>query len=156
MGYLKNVPDRRIAIDSNDMDITHPDLGKLEKSIPDFLQDYPDAKEEMDPGFPTPYGRELSTTLMLDADHAHDKRTRRSLTGIITFVGSTPIGWYSKWQGAVASLTYAAEFNALRAGTEEAMTICYMLRCLGIPVKKATKVFRDNFSCHPECHKSAC
>ena len=91
--------------------------------IPDFLQDYPDAKEEIDPGFIPPYGQILETTIIVDSDHAHDHKTRRSLTGLIVFVGSTPVYWISKRQSTVASSTYAAEFSALRTATEGAINI---------------------------------
>jgi hypothetical protein len=50
----------------------------------------------------------------------------------------------SKRQGAVATLTYSAEFCAMRLDTEEAITISYMLRSLGIPVNEPTKLFGDN------------
>ena len=117
---------------------------------PDFLKDYPDAKEELDPGFPKSFGPILETTILVDSDHAHDQKTRRSLTGLIAFVGSTPVIWMSKRQGSVASSTYAAEFSALRTATEEAQSLRYMLRCLGcnIPADGScpTKVFGDNLS----------
>ena len=58
---------------------------------PGFLQDYPDAKEEEDPAFPPSFGPVMETTFMVDSDHAHDLKTRRSLTGILGFVGSTLI-----------------------------------------------------------------
>ena len=57
-----------------------------EALIPDFLQDYPDAKEEVDPNFPEPYGSVLETTILVDSDHAHDKNTFQSLTGLLLFV----------------------------------------------------------------------
>ena len=79
---------------------------------PNFLQDYPDAREEVDPGFPKPFGTPLETTIVVDSNHAHDLKTRRSLTGIIVFVGSTPVTWICKRQSTVASSTYSAEFSA--------------------------------------------
>ena len=63
---------------------------------------------------------------------------------MVGFVGSTLVSWSSKRQGAVASSTYAAEFTALRNGTEEIVTMRYMLRCLGIPVESPSKLFGDN------------
>jgi hypothetical protein len=96
---------------------------------------------------------------MVDSDHAHDRKTRRSLTGWIAFVGSTPVAWQSEWQGSVSSSTYAAEFSAMRIATEEAMSLRYMLRCLGcnIPADRscATKVFNDNFSVIQNCQNPA-
>ena len=76
-------------------------------------------------------------------------KTRQSLTGLIAFVGSTPVIWLSKRQGSIASSTYAAEFSALRTATEEAIALRYMLRCLGCnipPGRSPTKIFGDNFS----------
>ena len=46
-----------------------PDYNKL---IPDIVQDYPDAKEELDPSFPPAFGPVLETTVLVDSDHAHD------------------------------------------------------------------------------------
>ena len=71
-------------------------------------------------------------------------RTRRSVTGIIGFVGSTPVMWSSKRQSAVASSTYAAEFMALCQGTEKCINIRYILRCLGVPVTSPSYLFGDN------------
>ncbi len=148
-GYLKQAPDPQICIDYKPMLFTRtkPEFSKL---IPDFKLDYPDAKEEEDPGFPLAFGPVMETTILVDSDHGHDQKTRRSLTGWIAFVGSTPVAWQSKRQGSVASSTYAAEFSALRTATEEAMSLRYMLRCLGCNIHYdgscPTKVFNDNYS----------
>ena len=85
----------------------------------------------MDPGFPSSFGPVLQTTILVDTDHAHDQLTRRSLTGMIGYVGSTPVTWGSKKYGSIVSSTYAAEFSALRTATEEAQNLRYMLRSLG-------------------------
>ena len=145
-GYLKSVPNPKIAIDHNPMQFnrTKPDYDALR---PDFLEDYPDAKEEVD-NFPPSFGPVLETTFMVDSDHAHDLKTRRSLTGILGFVGSSLVLWKSKRQGAIASSTYAAEFTALRSATEEAISLRYMLRSLGCNVPAdgscPTRLFGDN------------
>jgi len=140
---------RSIAIDSNPMNYERQDPN-YEALIPDFLQDYPDAKDEIDPNLPEPYGHALETTILVDSDHAHDQKTRRSLTGLIVFVGSTPVSWISKRQPTIASSTYAAEFSALRTATEEAISIRYCLRCLGVNIPTngscPTKIFGDNLS----------
>ena len=54
-GYLKQVPDPQICIDYRPMKFnrTKPEFKKL---IPDFMKDYPDAIEEVDPGFPLSFG----------------------------------------------------------------------------------------------------
>ena len=148
-GYIKTTLHKQIAIDSRPMDFNRaqPDFEKLR---PDFLKDYPDAKEEMDPGFPKSFGPVLQTTILVDSDHAHDLKTRRSLTGLTGFVGSTPVIWLSKRQGSIASSIYAAEFSALRTATEEAQSLRYMLRCLGCNIpcdgSSPTRIFGDNLS----------
>jgi hypothetical protein len=111
----------------------------------DFLDDYPDAREDIASDFPTAHGRELETAVFFDADHAHDHVTRRSISGLIVFVGSTPVIWHSKRQGCIATSTYCAEFISMRSAVEEAISICYMLRCLGKPVQRPTDLFGDNF-----------
>ncbi len=148
-GYLKWKPHPQIAIDSRPIEFvrTDPDFTQL---IPDFLEDYPHATEELDPGFPKPFGPVMESTIFVDSDHAHDKKTRRSLTGLLAYVGSTPVLWLSKRQGSIASSTYSAEFSALRTATEEAISLRYMLRCLGCNVPAdgscPTKIFGDNLS----------
>ena len=93
-GYLKKFSKRRIAIDSKDIDLSQ--LPNVEQLKADFLEEYVVAKEEMDSKSPKPYGRELQITFLVDSDHAHDCKTRRSITGLIGFVGSTPVMWFSK------------------------------------------------------------
>ena len=85
--YLKQFPDRKITIDPNllNYDRVTPDWLKL---VPDFLHDYPDAKEEDDPNFPSALGKALDSTILVDADHGHDKKTGRSLTGLILGIRS--------------------------------------------------------------------
>ena len=49
-GYVKTTINVHIAIDSRLMEVAHahPNFKMI---IPDFIRDYPDAKEELDPGF---------------------------------------------------------------------------------------------------------
>ena len=99
---------------------------EFSKLIKGFKLDYPEAMEEEDPGFPLAFGPVLETTILVDSDHEHDQKTRRSLTGWIAFVSSTQVAWQSKRQGSIASSTYAAEFSALHTAIEEAMSLSYM------------------------------
>ncbi len=52
--------------------------------------------EELPPDMPTPLGEQMTTTCYVDADHAHDTVTRRSVSGIILFLNGLPVKWYSK------------------------------------------------------------
>ena len=51
----------------------------------------------------------------------------------------------SKRQGCIATFTYCAEFLAMCAGVEESISLCYMLRCLGVKVSKPTNMFGDSW-----------
>ena len=149
-GFIKQTPNKVIAIDSRPLPINRP-TPDFDKLIPDFLQDYPDAKEEIASHFPRAFGPVLDTSILVDSDHAHDKATRKSITGLLAYVGSTPVLWLSKRQGSIASSTYAAEFSALRStATEEAISLRYILRCLGCNVAAdgscPTKIFGDNLT----------
>ena len=103
----------------------------------------------MDPHLPGAFSATLDTTIFVDSDYAHDLVTHHSLTGLLAFVGSTPVMWFSKQQGAFASSMYHAEISALCTSMEEAQSLCYMLCCLGIPIPSdgsaLTKVFGNNY-----------
>jgi hypothetical protein len=140
-GYLKKYPSRSLRIDSKRFAIP----GEVfDRELIDFTEQYAYAKEELDPRFPKPMGQELDVAIFFDSDHAHDKVTGRSISGVIVMVGSTPIVWKSKRQGAVQTSTYGAEFSAMRLATEEAITIRYMLRSLGVGVSHPSNLSGDN------------
>ena len=103
-----------------------------------------DALEEIDLALPNPLMDELPLTVFVDSDHAHDKITRRSITGMIVILGRTPILGRSKRQGSIETSTYRAEFNAMRTTVEEVIAIRYMLRALGVKVTQPTAVIGDN------------
>ena len=143
MSYMKKYPNRRIVIDINLMKIDD-ELRKGNLDL-DFLDDYKDSEDNLDPNFLEPFGRELETTMFFDADHAHDIATRRLITGLITFVGSVSVMWSSRRQVCIASSTYCAEFIAMRNAVEEIISLRYMLQYMGIPITKPTFAFKDNF-----------
>ena len=101
-----------------------PSDKKLE---PDFGNQYADFLEEIDEKLPIPKMKELLTTILVDSGHGHGRKTGRSITRIISFVGQTPIYWSSKRQGAVQTATFGAEFTALKKAVEEAVTMRYYL-----------------------------
>ena len=146
-GYIKWHLNTEIAINSRPMDYRRIDTDYC-ILLPDFLEDYPHT--ELDPSFPSPFGPVLQTSILVDSDHGHDKKTRRSLTGLLAFVCSMPVHWLSKCHGSIASSTYTAEFSALRTATEEAIALPYMLRCLGcnLPANGDAPmcIFGDNMS----------
>jgi hypothetical protein len=134
---------RALGIKINPNDLVAPKHDVMFEGA-DWSESYPGAYEERDMKFPEPKGKELKTTVFFDSDHAHDTSTRKSISGVLAFIGSTPVVWMSKRQGAVATSTYTAELCAARTATEEAMGIRYMLRSLGVPVETRTLLLGDN------------
>ena len=107
---------------------------------------YPDAAQLMPYDMPDPLGNPVSVTCFVDADHAGNKVTRRSHTGIIIFVNSAPIIWYSKRQNTVESSTFGSEIVALKQASDMIESILYKLRMFGIPVEGEVRVLCDNES----------
>ena len=128
-GYLRKKPNRRIRINSKDPGLVKNGAeGHLEIDLSEKLKEhYLDAEEAIDDKVTTPLLDGLAITAYVDSDHANDKMTRRSITGLIIFVGRTPVMYQSKQQGTVETSTYGAEFMAMKTVVEEVMDARYML-----------------------------
>ena len=107
---------------------------------------YQDAKEDLQPNEPEPRGKSVQINCFVDADHAGNKVTRRSHSGILIYLNSAPIDWYSKRQNTVESSSFGSEFIALRIATEKLEALRYKLRMMGIPIDGPANVFCDNDS----------
>jgi hypothetical protein len=144
-GYLRRFPKHTLEVNTEPHQphgqVTKPYTTKDDTQWEDI---YPGACEEIDPRFPKPLGASLSTGIYFDSNHAHDERNRRSVTGLLAYVGSTPVTWMSKRQGAIATSTYTAEMAAMKTAAEEAINIRYMLRALGVPIRDRTALWGDN------------
>jgi hypothetical protein len=112
----------------------------------DWADFYPDAKEDLPPNAPEPRGKSVQINCFVDADHAGNKVTRRSHSGILIYLNSAPIDWYSKRQNTVESSSFGSEFIALRIATEKLEALRYKLRMMGIPIDGPANVFCDNDS----------
>ena len=88
----------------------------------------------------------MSTHCFVDSDHAGDKVTRRSQTGILIFCNTAPIMAYSKRQNSVEGSTYGSELVAMRQAIDLVKGLRYKLRMFGIPTEGPTDVFCDNES----------
>ena len=55
--------------------------------------------EELDPGFPAVFDLVMDTTILVDSDISHNLATCRSITGLLGYMGRTPVTWTSKRQG---------------------------------------------------------
>ena len=147
--YLKRETNRWIL-----MDPTYP--GDFEGTQPYFETDwkdfYPDAHEKLPPSMPKPRGKHMVLTCFCDADHASNRLTRRSHTGIIILANQAPVLWYSKRQNTVESSSYGSEFIAMRIAVDLIESLRYKLRMFGVPLGESpdvpapTMIFCDNQS----------
>ena len=142
--YLDIHSKNDLAFDPAVHDVEDPNLVKAR--IQAMKEIYVDAKEELPTNAPPPRGNPVQVNCFVDSDHAGDKLTRRSQTGILLYCNSSPISWYSKRQTTVESSTFGAEFVALRIAAEMIISLRYKLRMLGIPVPDHANVFCDNES----------
>jgi hypothetical protein len=125
-------------------DDTVPNIDESRFTKADWTEFYHHASESIPPNAPEPKGKSVNMYAFVDADHAGDKITRCSQTGIFIFLNRAPIIWYSKKQNTVETSTFGSEFVAMRIATELIESLRYKLRMMGIPIDGATNVFCDN------------
>jgi hypothetical protein len=112
----------------------------------DWSEFYTEAKEDIQSSIPEPRGNEVQMTVFVVADHAGDRITRRSRTGVLIYLNRAPIQWYSKKQNSVETSTFGSEFAALRIAIELTKAMRYKLRMLGIPLDGPVHFRVDNMS----------
>jgi hypothetical protein len=93
---------------------------------------------------PEPLGNAVKITTLVDASHGDDLITRRSQTGVVTFVNNSPISCYSKRQSTVESSTFGSEFVALRIAVELSEGLRYKLQMIGFAIDEPIDVLCDN------------
>ena len=85
-------------------------------------------------------------TIWVDADHARDQATWRSVTAIMVFINGTLVKTVSKKQRTVEMSTYGSELVAARVATEIAIEYRHTLRQLGVAIDGPTLMLGDNQS----------
>eukprot|EP00978_Attheya_sp_CCMP212_P022903 scaffold69213_cov34-Attheya_sp.AAC.2 len=148
LGYLKDNPNGRIVFDPADL----RRLATAKSSDADYFRPwenkYPDASENLPSDLlPETKGRSTTMSCVVDADHARDQVTRRSVTGLLLFLGSTPIAWMNKRQNTVETSTYGAEMVAARIATENIISVRWSLRrAMGVKIDGPTMMYGENRS----------
>ncbi len=111
-----------------------------------WTNQYRDSTDELPPNMPEPRGNAVQINCFVDADHAGNRITRWSQTGILIFINRAPILWYSKSQNTIESSTFGAEFVATKIAVELIEGLRYKLRMFGILIDGPAKTFVDNNS----------
>jgi hypothetical protein len=112
----------------------------------DWTDQYGNLKEAIPLDAPEARGNAVHQSCFVDADHAGNRVTRRSHTGILMYLNRAPITWFSKRQATVETSTFGSEFVAMRIAVEMIEGLRYKLRMMGIPIDGPASVFCDNNS----------
>ena len=108
-GCIKDSSKRNLGFDPG-----HPKININQFHRFDWQDFYKGVKEAIPPNMPKPCGNSISTHFFVDANHAGNKVTCRSQTGIIIFVNKAPIIAFSKRQNTVETSTFGSKFTALK------------------------------------------
>ena len=142
-GYLYRYPDGMIPIDVSSPPIRQKATVTKGQN---WIEFYPDAEEDVPHDMLEPLGHEATITVYVDADHARNKVTRRSVTGIMLLMNNTPLVWVSKRQKTVETSTYGSELVAARVAVDLIIEMRYKFRMLGIKMEPQTLMVGDNMS----------
>jgi len=141
-GYLKKYHRGRVVVDPS----FHTPPKLLDLVDHQWTKMYPNATKEIPYDMPVPKGGTTCIMCYIDTDHAHDKITQRSVTGILLFINNTPIKWYSKCQCTVETSTYGSKMVVVHIACEMIMEIWYGLHMLGMPLDSLVLLLGDNLS----------
>jgi hypothetical protein len=89
---------------------------------------------------------EARLTIFVDADHARNQVTHRSVTGIMMLLNNTPLVWISKRQRTAETSTHGSELVAARIAIDLVIEMRYKLRLLGVRLEDQTAMLGDNMS----------
>ncbi len=146
-GYLKKFIKGQILIDPVIPDMSHLNMVDCDN----WKEFYPDLEEELPYDMLKPKGKPAQITIYVDADHARDKVTQRSITGVIVLVNGTIVRTFCKRQSTVETSTYGSEMIAARIATEFGLVYRYALRRLGVPLLGPNLMLGDNKSVIISC-----
>ena len=144
--YLKGHDRSRLVLDPDYL----PDIAQPHYDWTDF---YGEVVELIPPDLPEPRGRAAQTTAFVDSDHAADLVSRRSRTGVLIYLLSAPVIWYTKKQGSIETSSFGSEFTAMKTGMELVIGLRYKLRMMGVPIDGPTRIRADNMSVVNNCSR---
>ncbi len=90
MGYLQLKHNSQLIFDP-----TYPVIDQTAFPSFDWTEFHGNMEEAIAPDMPPPLGKDIDLRMMVDSDHAGDKRTCCSHTGFIIFCNLAPIIWLS-------------------------------------------------------------
>ena len=95
---------------------------------------------------PPPLGKDIDLQMMVDSDHAGDRRIRQSRKGFLIFCNMALIDWVSKKQPTIETSVFSAEFVAMKHGIEKLQGLRYKCRMMWIPLSGTSYFYGNNKS----------
>ncbi len=141
MGYLQLKHNLRLIFDP-----TYPDINQTAFPSYDWTEFYGNVEEAIPPDMPSPLGKDIDLCMMVDSDHAGDKKNRRSHTGFIIFCNLAQVIWLSKQQATIETSIFGAEFVAMKHGIKTLRELQYKIHMMGVPLSGPTYIYGDNKS----------
>jgi hypothetical protein len=143
-GYLRKYHNTEMVYDPSDPVIDETEFGRKDWTSSEF--GHIQGSEVLPLNMPQPRGMGFTMRAKVDADHAGDTVTRRSRTGFIVYLNSSPVYWFSKKQTSVESSSFGSEFIAMKQCCEYLRGLRYKLRMMGIPCEGPAYIQGDNQS----------
>jgi len=84
------------------------------------------------------FTKEKLLKIFVDADFAGDTETRKSTSGFVMMIGSSPTGWYSKLQHTVATSTTESEYYSISECAKHSLWYVNLLNGLNIKLNCVT------------------
>ena len=141
--YLRNHHNAELVYDPSDPVVDETKFEKQDWASSEFGHV---ESEELPANAPEPRGMGFIIHAKIDADHASDTVTRRSRTGMLVWLNSSLIHWWSKKQNSVESSSFGSEFTAMKQCCEYLRGLRYKLRMIVIPVTGPVYISGDNQS----------
>jgi hypothetical protein len=108
------------------------------------MEFYGNMEEAIPPNMPPPLVKDVDLCMMVDSDHAGEKRTRCSHTGFIIFCNLAPMIWLSKQQATIETSVFGADFVAMKHRIKTLRGLRYKIRMMGIPLFGPMYIYGDN------------
>ncbi len=124
----------------------HPDIDQTAFLSFEWTEFYGDVEEAIPPNMPPPFGKDVDLHMILDSDHAGEKRTQCSCTGFIIFCNLAPIIWLSNQQATIEISVLGAEIVAMKHRIKMLRGLRYKIRIMGIPLSGPTYIYGNNKS----------
>ena len=142
-GYLENSKQGRSVVDIGEPPIKRKALFMGDAEWTEF---YEDTEEDIPYDLPQADGNLATLTTYVDADHARDMVSCRSITGVLMLLNNTPVYWLSKRQKTVETSTYGSELIAARIAVDMIIAMRYKLRVLGVNLENRSTMLGDNMA----------